>query len=100
MFAFSVWISAIGSSSATASPSCLSHRTMVPSSIESPIFGMGISGMLLLQRNGYVRARQRHPFPPDCPADGILHAGLIRHGEPLQVARVGHRDAGAGHDFH
>jgi hypothetical protein len=57
MVAFSVWISAIGSSSAIRSPSLLSQRRTVPSSIASPIFGIVSSAIQSPLAIGKARRR-------------------------------------------
>ena len=49
----SVEISNSGSSRLTESPTCLSHLTMVPSAMDSPICGIFTSSLIVLQSESY-----------------------------------------------
>src|SRR6266852_2834325 len=94
MVAFSVWISAIGSSSWISSPSLLSHRRTVPSSIASPIFGIVSSAI------HSPNSQRRGALAPQRPLDRRDHALLVRHGELLQRPAVRDRHVLARHPLH
>src|SRR5437763_6111014 len=94
MVAFSVWISAIGSSSWIASPSLLSQRRTVPSSIASPIFGIVSSAIRS------PNTQRRAALAPHCPLDCRHHALLVRHGELFQGTAVRDRHVLPGHSLH
>src|SRR3954454_14548478 len=93
MVAFSVWISAIGSSSWIGSPTLLSQRRTVPSSIASPIFGIVSSAIRSPNTQRWAA------FAPHGPFYCRHHTLLVRNSELFQRAAVGDRHVFAGHSL-
>src|SRR6058998_1614957 len=89
MVAFSVWISAIGSSSAIGSPSLLSQRRTVPSSIASPIFGIVSSAIHSPLTFG--KLHRLEALAPQRAVHRGDHTLLVRHRQLLQRPAIGDR---------